>query len=51
MARGATARKWLEALDDDHLSFDEMSRYADGLCADDERSAIALHMGRLPDLS
>ncbi len=40
----AALRKWLEALDDDHLSFEELSRYTDGLSSDEERSAIALHL-------
>jgi hypothetical protein len=38
------ARKALEALDEDHLSFEEMSSYADGLGDADERAAMAMHV-------
>jgi len=38
------ARRAMQALDEDHLSFEEMSSYADGLGDAEERSAVEMHM-------
>jgi TolB-like protein/Flp pilus assembly protein TadD len=55
---GGAVRRWVEALDDDHLSFDEMSRYVDGLADEDDRPVMTMHLedcamcrGEVADLS